>query len=337
MKILRTLTTSFIVSSMFLFGSLLSYSYTTVNDTFTINFDSSGSNDVPYTGHYAGNNEYSYNVTVDPNTSATFTVNVTSITGDPQMQIVMFDPTGTSYWAASELVDLAVGENSISWGPFDASVQLRYMIKVDSDDAVTFDSFVAADGNGSSGSNSGGSGDSGTGVSISDAFTIDFDNGVTGTTEVAYSGTHVGENQFNYSMDVDSGGIVTFTVNATSVTVDPRMQILMFNPDNNSEFWAASDPADIVSGSNTLSWGPFDANVHLKFTILVDSDDAVGFDSFVVSPDGSGGGSGGGDASGSISITDTVTIDFDDGVTGTTDVAYTGHTQMKINMLTLLL
>ena len=126
-------------------------------------------------------------------------------------------------------------------------------------------------------------------------------------------------------MDVDSGGSVTFTVNATSVTGDPRMQILMFNPNNNSEFWAASDPVDLVSGSNTLSWGPFDANVHLKFTILVDSDDAVGFDSFVVSPDGSGGGSGGGDASGSISITDTVTIDFDDGVTGTTDVAYTGH------------
>ena len=71
------------------------------------------------------------------------------------------------------------------------------------------------------------------------------------------------------------------------------MQILMFNPDNNSEYWAASDSVDLVSGANTLSWGPFSDPVHLKFTILLDSDDAVSLDSYVVNDSGDTSGGGG--------------------------------------------
>ena len=98
MKLLRNLTTSFIVTSMIFLGSFVAHGYITISDTFTIDFDSSGSSDVPYTGHYAGNNEYSYNYNVAANSSATFTVNVTSVTGDPDMVIVMVDPNSGAFW-----------------------------------------------------------------------------------------------------------------------------------------------------------------------------------------------------------------------------------------------
>ena len=66
-----------------------------------------------------------------------------------------------------------------------------------------------ADGNGSSGSGDTGSGDSGSGsssdsgISVTDAVSINFNDGVTGTTDIAYIGSHAGENQYGYSMDVD--------------------------------------------------------------------------------------------------------------------------------------
>ena len=48
------------------------------------------------------------------------------------------------------------------------------------------------------------------------------------------------------------------------------MQIQCLNPaDGTSEYWAASDSVDLVSGANSLSWGPFDANVHLEIPILL--------------------------------------------------------------------
>ena len=175
------------------------------------------------------------------------------------------------------------------------------MIRVDADDSVTFDSFVATDEMGVpvvqvGGDSSGGTGGSTNSITISDAVSIDFNNGVTGTTDVIYTGSHAGENQYAYSIDVSAGDSVSFEVNATSVTGDPRMQILMFNPANPSEYWASSDDAAIISGSNTLNWGEggFSDNVHLKFTILLDSDDAVSFDSFVVTDSGDGS-TGGGD------------------------------------------
>ena len=68
----------------------------------------------------------------------------------------------------------------------------------------------------------------GTGVSVTDAVTINFTDGVSGTTDYAYTGSHAGENQYAFSMDVSSGGSVTFDVNATAITGDPRMQITMF-------------------------------------------------------------------------------------------------------------
>jgi hypothetical protein len=70
----------------------------------------------------------------------------------------------------------------------------------------------------------------------------------------------------------------------------------MFNPANNAEYWAASDPVDIVQGTNSVAWGEggFSGDVHLKFTILLDSDDAVTLDSFVVTDSGDGSGGDGG-------------------------------------------
>ena len=70
-------------------------------------------------------------------------------------------------------------------------------------------------------------------------------------------------------MDVAAGGSVTFDVNATAITGDPRMQITMWNGANPTEYWAASDSVDLATGLNSLSWGPFDSNVHLKIPHLV--------------------------------------------------------------------
>ena len=270
---------------------------TSPSHTFTIDFDSSDLA-IPYTGTML-NNEYSYNVNVDANSSATFTVNVTSVTGNPDMVIVMVDPNSGAFWAIDDAKTLELGENTVDWGPFGDPVGLKYMIRVDADDSVTFDSFIATDGSGSSGSGDSGSGDSGSGsstdsgISVTDAVSINFNDGVTGTTDVAYIGSHAGENQYGYAMDVAAGGSVTFDVNATAITGDPRMQITMWNGANPTEYWAASDSVDLATGLNSLSWGPFDSNVHLKFLILLDSDDTVSLDSYVVS-DGSGSSGGGG-------------------------------------------
>ena len=88
MKLLRNLTMSFIVNSMIFLGSFVAHGYITVSDTFTINFDSSGSSDVPYTGHYAGNNEYSYNYTLWLILALLSKAKVTSVSiGDPDMEL----------------------------------------------------------------------------------------------------------------------------------------------------------------------------------------------------------------------------------------------------------
>ena len=115
------------------------------------------------------------------------------------------------------------------------------------------------------------------------------------------------------------------------VILECKLQCLN-GADGTSEYWAASDSVDLVAGANTLSWGPFDANVHLKFTILLDSDDAVSFDSYVVS-DGSGGSGGSAANDGGLSVTDAVSIDFNDGITGSTDVVTLEVMLVKISML----
>lgn len=125
-------------------------------------------------------------------------------------------------------------------------------------------------------------------ITISDVFSINYNSGVSGTTDVAYVGLYAGENQFAYSINVEAGDSVAYTINATSVTGDPRMQILMYNPNNHSEYWWSSDIVDIGVGSNEIIWGQggFSNNVHLKFMILLDSDDALTINSFVVTDSG---------------------------------------------------
>ena len=236
------------------------------------------------------------------------------------MQIVMFNPSGNQWYASGDLIDLVVGENTVNWGPFTGDILLRFMIKVDADDEVTFDSFEVANSQFST-DNSGG-GDPAVDytfvpVSITDAFSIDFDAGSTNTT-VDYTGTNNSVNQYAYASNVEAGGQVTFTVNVTSLVGDPVMNILMFNPDNLSEYWNAEVPStDLVVGENELTYGPFENNVHLKFTIELDSDDEVAFDSFVVAEPSTTSG-------GSISISDEVTIDYDSGVVGTDLIEYSG-------------
>jgi|TARA_A100001015_G_scaffold143030_1_gene158643 hypothetical protein len=127
-------------------------------------------------------------------------------------------------------------------------------------------------------------------ISINSPITIDFNTGISGTTDVAYIGNSSGNNQYAYSINVSEGNSVAFTIDANSLTGDPKMQIIMFNPSNNIEYWDATDPVDIVQGSNTISWGEggFSGNVHLKFAILLDADDAVALDSFIVTDSGDG-------------------------------------------------
>ena len=66
------------------------------------------------------------------------------------------------FWAIDDPKTLELGENTVDWGPFEGAGQkgLEYMIRVDADDSVTFDSFVASDGSGSTGSGGSGSGSS---------------------------------------------------------------------------------------------------------------------------------------------------------------------------------
>ena len=71
-------------------------------------------------------------------------------------------------------------------------------------------------------------------------------DGVTGTTDIAYIGSHAGENQYGYSMD-ESGGSVTFDVNATAITGDPRNK-LQCGMVLTLQYWAASDSVDLTTG-----------------------------------------------------------------------------------------
>ena len=168
MKLLRTLTTSLSLSVMMFIGTLTSNAYTTISDTFTIDFDASTSSSVPQTGNHDGKNEYSYEQLAGNGDEVGFKVNVTALSGDPEMQIVMFDPTGSNWYASGDLISLVEGENVVNWGPFGADILLRFMIKVDPDDSVTFDSFQVANSQFSD------SGDSGSGDSGSGNTTVDY-------------------------------------------------------------------------------------------------------------------------------------------------------------------
>ena len=279
MNLPRFLSTFITFLVVFSLTALSSFAQTSVNITDAVSIDYNngvtGTSSVEYTGAHAGENQYAYSVTVAAGRSQTFTINATSVTGDPRMQILMFNPNDTTqYWAASGVRDIESGSNTVSWGPHGDPVHLKFTILLDSDDAISLDQFLAEDSNDpiSGGANS---------ISISDVISFDFNNGITGTDLVTYSGSHAGENQYAYSMDLEAGSTQTFTINATSVTGDPRMQLLMFNPNDTTQYWAASADKAIESGSNTLVWGPHGDPVHIKFTILLDSDDALTVDSFV--------------------------------------------------------
>ena len=125
-------------------------------------------------------------------------------------------------------------------------------------------------------------------IALDDIVTIDYENGVNGTSDISYIREFSGEKEFAYSINVNQGDSVSFSVNATSITGNPRMQIIMYNPSNNSEFWDSSDVYDIELGTNSMSWGVggFSANVHLKFTVLLEPGEAVVLDSFVVTDSG---------------------------------------------------
>ena len=110
------------------------------------------------------------------------------------------------------------------------------------------------------------------------------------------------ENQYGYGITCQSGSTLTFSVDASSITGDPRMVINMFNPNNHAEYWASSEIKDIQTGStNTITFGPFGAEVFLRATILLDSSDAVTTTTFSVNDDASN--------NNDINLTDTITFD----------------------------
>jgi len=89
--------------------------------------------------------------------------------------------------------------------------------------------------------------------------------------------------EYKYSPEGNAaaGGVQTLTINVTAFEGDPAVQMLMFNPNNRDEYWAASELRTIDStGEVTLTWGPHDADVYIRYMILVDSDDSVTFTSF---------------------------------------------------------
>lgn len=169
---------------------------------------------------------------------------------------------------------------------------------VTQDKAVVLGDVVITDDAGGSG---GGSGSvSGNNLSITDQFTIDYTNGVSGTTDVEYISTNNGVNEYAYSIDVAQGDYVTFVVNASSVTGTPQMVVNMFNPANSTEYWHDSGALNITqAGDYTIAYGEsgFSADVHLKFTIKLDAGEAITIDSFVVTDSGDNSGAGGGSGS----------------------------------------
>lgn len=120
-------------------------------------------------------------------------------------------------------------------------------------------------------------------ISITDVVTYDYNN-INGSSDISLVGSHAGSKKYAYSSTINQNQSVTFTINATSVGGNPYMNIVMFNPNNHSQYWAHSSSVAISEGNNQLTWGPFDdgTDVHLEFTIYIDADDTLTTDSFVV-------------------------------------------------------
>ena len=89
------------------------------------------------------------------------------------------------------------------------------------------------------------------------------------------------EYKYSPADNTPAGGTNTLTINVTAFEGDPAVQMLMFNPANKDEYWAASDLRTIDStGEVTLEWGPHTGETYVRYMILVDSDDSVTFTSF---------------------------------------------------------
>lgn len=328
MKKFRILTNALVVLFSMYFGLLTAHAYITLNETHTVDFTTgSTSDDILYTSFHAGLSEYAYTTAIPGGSYTGFKMNVTSVTGTPKMQIVMYDlATGNYYYDGSSTETLVEGENVVNWGPHGADgYTIRYMIKLADGESVTFDSFIASN---------------------SEQIDTDGDPVVDGISPVAVQGdvtvyfSNTGENGNNppvvgtdviewdhwnnddqkniyaYTSAVARGQKVIYTVNATNVIGDPEMTMLMYNPDNPTEFWDAGEgtPTKVFEvGENVLEYGPFDQNVILKFAVRLDSDDRISLDSYDVSR-----------LSNSIYSDDIATVDFDNGVTGTNKIFYTG-------------
>lgn len=177
----------------------------------------------------------------------------------------------------------------------------------------------------------------GNNLHLNETITLNYDEGVIGASalvrdNIVFDGFYDVDNDsederiYDYSIDVSAGSSVTFAINATIVTGTPIMQISMFNPNDNSQWWAnAANPYHIItSGSNILKWGPFDANVHLKFQIFIGSNDSLTIDSFTVDDTGDTSES----AQNSLIVDDPVQIqgaNEGDDITGTASLVYLGR------------
>ena len=135
-------------------------------------------------------------------------------------------------------------------------------------------------------------------ITISDDVTFNYSN-TSGSSDISYVGSYNGSKKYAYSSTIGQDESVTFSINATSVEGNPYMNIVMFNPNNHSEWWASSPSVTINEGYNQLTWGPFaNTDVHLEFTIYIDDDDTLTTNSFIVQDTGDPIDSGSGNSSG---------------------------------------
>lgn len=288
-----------------------------IDDTVTIDTTDgvTGTSLIEYQGEYNGENIYAYTANVPATGNVNFSFNATAITGNPKMEITMFNVNDNSqHYYTYGNQEISLGENVLTWTNPHALEEtlLKFSILVDSDDSITIDSFDVSES---------------PSILLNGPINVAYEN-VTGIEhsfgwlgEWTDPATNINYHIYGYKAFVPANYKLQYTIDANSVTGDPRMEVSMFNGDNLSEFWTTVGQSTLQAGINNFNWNPVhpDRLTFLEFKIVLDANDSVDMNSFsvqavpIIIP-----GSEGSGVPVSVDISDTFTIDTDNGVVGTT-------------------
>lgn len=252
-----------------------------------------------------------YGANVDAGASGTLIIEVRSLLGSPQMELVMWNPNDHADYWWSVTTPLEDGVNTMSLGPNSDATYIMAAVVLGEGDMLEI---VNLEHNGDvlvdQQARPVSPGDNCDMTAYDGRYTLlanndarrgdDFDQSMWAVDEVTGGNFEVTFNDIEDGSNVEAGGTGTLVVDVASIAGTPMVALHMFNPDNHEEHWHSGPAMALAVGINELSLGPNVAATFIVPVIMLGGCDEVEISRMVLhdveaynGDDHSGGGSDG--------------------------------------------